>query len=213
MINEQLEKYIEQKIAPRNDLLQEMEAFAHQENVPIMELIGIEALLQILRIQRPKSILEVGAAIGYSALRMSYACPECKIITIERDEERASLAQQYITRAGKDKEIVLIKGDALEVSETVEHFGPFDAIFIDAAKGQYQRFFEIYSQFLSEGGIIITDNILFKGLVALEEKIEVKRTKQLVKKISAFNDWLMNNESYDTAILPVGDGIAISKKR
>jgi predicted O-methyltransferase YrrM len=212
MINEELQKYIENKIAPRNELLQEMEAFAEEQNVPIMELIGIETLLQILRIHRPKAILEVGAAIGYSALRMSYACHECTIITIERDEERAKLAEQYIQRAGKDKEIILIKGDALEVSDTVKNFGPYDAIFIDAAKGQYQRFFEIYSSFLSDDGIIITDNILFKGLVA-QEQIEVKRTKQLVKKIDAFNDWLMNNESYDTAILPVGDGIAISKKR
>lgn len=212
MINQELQKYIENKIASRNELLQEMEAFAHQENVPIMELIGIEALLQILRIQRPKALLEVGAAIGYSALRMSYACPDCTIITIERDEERAKLAEQFIERAGKSKDIILIKGDALEVSETVKGFGPFDVIFIDAAKGQYQRFFEIYSNFLNDNGIIITDNILFKGLVA-SEQIEMKRTRQLVKKIDAFNDWLMNNENYDTAILPVGDGIAISKKR
>jgi predicted O-methyltransferase YrrM len=212
LINEELQAYIEKKIQPRNELLQEMEEFALVENVPIMELIGIEALLQLLRIHNPSLILEVGAAIGYSALRMSFVLPEAKIITIERDEDRAKKAETYINRAGKSSDVILIKGDALEVEEIISAYGPFDAIFIDAAKGQYQRFFEIYSQYLNENGIIITDNILFRGLVC-DDQIENKRIRSLVKKIDAFNDWLMNHPVYDTAILPVGDGIAISKKR
>jgi predicted O-methyltransferase YrrM len=212
LINEELQAYIEKKIQPRNELLQEMEEFALVENVPIMELIGIEALLQLLRIHNPSLILEVGAAIGYSALRMSFVLPEAKIITIERDEDRAKKAETYINRAGKSSDVILIKGDALEVEELISAYGPFDAIFIDAAKGQYQRFFEIYSQYLNENGIIITDNILFRGLVC-DDQIENKRIRSLVKKIDAFNDWLMNHPDYDTAILPVGDGIAISKKR
>ncbi|MFD2446157.1 O-methyltransferase [Bacillus sp. CGMCC 1.16607] len=212
MINEELQAYIEGKIHHRTELLQEIESFAHDEKVPIMELIGIEALLQILRIQNPKTILEVGAAIGYSALRMSLALPDAKIVTIERDEERAKMAENYIGRAGRTKEIILIKGDALEVEDIVKKYGPFDAIFIDAAKGQYQRFFEMYSRLLNENGIIITDNILFKGLVC-QENIENKRIRSLVRKIDGFNDWLMNLPNFDTAILPVGDGIAISKKR
>jgi predicted O-methyltransferase YrrM len=212
LINEELQAYIEKKIQPRNELLQEMEEYALVENVPIMELIGIEALLQLLRIHNPSLILEVGAAIGYSALRMSFVLPEAKIITIERDEDRAKKAETYINRAGKSSDVILIKGDALEVEELISAYGPFDAIFIDAAKGQYQRFFEIYSQYLNENGIIITDNILFRGLVC-DDQIENKRIRSLVKKIDAFNDWLMNHPDYDTAILPVGDGIAISKKR
>jgi predicted O-methyltransferase YrrM len=212
LIKEELQTYIEKKIRPRNELLHEMEEYALVENVPIMELIGVEALLQILRIHNPSVILEVGAAIGYSALRMSFALPKVKIITIERDEERAKKAEAYINRAGKSADVILIKGDALEVEEMIKSYGPFDAIFIDAAKGQYQRFFEIYTQYLNHNGIIITDNILFKGLVC-QEQIENKRIRSLVKKIDAFNNWLMNHPDYDTAILPVGDGIAISKKR
>jgi predicted O-methyltransferase YrrM len=212
LINEELQAYIEKKIQPRNELLQEMEEFALVEKIPIMELIGIEALLQLLRIHNPSLILEVGAAIGYSALRMSFVLPEAKIITIERDEDRAKKAETYINRAGKSSDVILIKGDALEVEELISAYGPFDAIFIDAAKGQYQRFFEIYSQYLNGNGIIITDNILFRGLVC-DDQIENKRIRSLVKKIDAFNDWLMNHPDYDTAILPVGDGIAISKKR
>lgn len=212
MINEELQTYIEKKIPTRATLLQEMEKFAAEQNVPIMELIGIEALLQILRIHRPQTILEVGTAIGYSALRMSLALPNTKIITIERDEERAQLAESYIERAGVKDKILLIKGDALEVEEEIKDFGPFDAIFIDAAKGQYQKFFEMYSKLLNDNGIILTDNILFKGLVC-HDHIENKRIRSLVKKIDQFNDWLMNHPDYDTAIFPVGDGIAISKKR
>lgn len=212
MIKEELQTYIENKIHPRNELLQEMEEYAQAENVPIMELIGIEALLQILRIHNPGVILEVGAAIGYSALRMSLALPKAKIITIERDDERANKAEIFINRAGKDSDIILIRGDALLVEDTIKTYGPFDAIFIDAAKGQYQRFFDLYSQYLNDKGIIITDNILFKGLVC-QNQIENKRIRSLVKKIDGYNDWLMNHPDYDTAILPVGDGIAISKKR
>lgn len=212
MITEELQTYIEKKIQPRNELLQEMEEFAKVDNVPIMELIGIEALLQLLRIHNPSVILEVGAAIGYSALRMSFALPKAKIITIERDENRAKRAEAFIKRAEKSSDVILVQGDALEVQEIIKAHGPFDAIFIDAAKGQYQRFFEIYTQYLNHNGIIITDNILFKGLVC-QEQIENKRIRSLVKKIDGFNDWLMNHPDYDTAILPVGDGIAISKKR
>ncbi|MHC0035816.1 O-methyltransferase [Pseudoneobacillus sp. C159] len=212
MIDEKLQTYIEKKIKPRNDLLAEMERYAKIEKVPIMELIGVETLLQILRIHKPKTILEVGTAIGYSALRMSYVLPDAKIITIERDVERADLAQSYITRAGKTADIIIVKGDALEVEEVIQSYAPFDAIFIDAAKGQYHRFFELYSKFLSEHGLVITDNILFKGLVS-EEQIENKRIRSLVKKIDGYNDWLMNHPNFETAILPVGDGIAISTKR
>jgi predicted O-methyltransferase YrrM len=212
LIDEKLQTYIESKILARNELLTEMERYAKRQNVPIMELIGIEALLQILRIHKPKTILEVGTAIGYSALRMSYALPEATIITIERDEERSSLAQEYIEQAGKSSEIVLIKGDALEVEEEIKFYAPFDAIFIDAAKGQYHRFFDLYSKYLSQNGIVITDNILFKGLVC-QDQIENKRIRSLVKKIDSYNDWLMKHPDFETAILPVGDGIAISTKR
>lgn len=190
----------------------EMEKFAGQNKVPIMELAGIEAMLQILRIQDSKKILEVGTAIGYSALRMAEALPNARIVTIERDIERIQLAEEFIGRSSLSDQIILIKGDALEVEEFVSGQAPYDAIFIDAAKGQYQRFFEMYSKYLNEDGIIITDNVLFKGLVA-ESEIESKRIRNLVKKINDFNHWLMNHPDYHSIILPVGDGVAISKKR
>lgn len=203
---------MEDLIPARPELLYRMEQYAKENGVPIMELAGIEAMLQLLRIQKPKKILEVGTAIGYSALRMAYTLPNSKIISIERDAERYQLAEQYVKEAGKDTQIVIIKKDALESESEVNIHAPFDVIFIDAAKGQYQRFFELYSSYLNDGGVIITDNVLFKGLVC-ESEIENKRIRTLVKKIKDFNYWLMNHPDYDTVILPVGDGVAISKKR
>lgn len=210
--NEKLHVYIEGITPARSEFFQKMEQFANENGVPIMELAGIEMLLQLLRIQQPKAILEVGTAIGYSALRMADALPNCKIVTIERDAERSQLAEQYRSEAGKDSQIHIIKGDALEVEAEVKEHGPFDAIFIDAAKGQYRRFFEIYSRYLSDKGVIITDNVLFKGLVC-ESEFANRNIRQLVRKIDQFNYWLMNHPDFHTAIVPVGDGVAISKKR
>jgi len=212
LLNEKLHNYLEDLLPDRNELFLEMESYAREQEVPIMELSGIETMLQLLRIQKPKKILEVGTAIGYSALRMAVALPDATIVTIERDEQRIKVAEQYIERSQKEKQILLITGDALNIVNEVGSEGPYDVIFIDAAKGQYQKFFEIYSPFLDKEGMIITDNVLFKGLV-YESEIENKRIRSLVKKIHSFNEWLMKHDHFHTVILPVGDGIAISKKR
>nr|WP_308314946.1 MULTISPECIES: O-methyltransferase [Bacillus] len=211
LLNEELQAYLDELIPERPELIMEIERYAALYHVPIMENSGMEVLLQLLRIHRPDSILEIGAAIGYSALRMSLALPSAKIVTVERDEERAAIALENFKKAGNSM-ITLVKGDALQVDVEVASHAPFDAIFIDAAKGQYRRFFELYSAFLKAGGLMITDNVLFKGLVSAEQ-IDHKRTRSLVNKIKDFNSWLVNHPDYDTVILPVGDGIAVSKKR
>ncbi|MBT2694144.1 O-methyltransferase [Bacillus sp. ISL-55] len=212
MLSQELQNYIDSLIHPRNGLLAEMEQYADKNGVPIMEPSGIETMLQLLRIQQPEAILEVGTAIGYSALRMAFALPQTKIVTLERDEERFKLAVDFIKRAEMQQRIIPISGDALELEDEVAGHGPFDAIFIDAAKGQYRRFFEMYSRYLKPGGMIITDNVLFKGLVYNQEA-DSRRLRSLVKKIDEFNRWLAANQEYDTVILPIGDGIAVSKKR
>lgn len=212
METEKLHSYIEELVQTRSDFFEEMEQYATTHQVPIMELSGMETILQILRIAQPKKILEVGTAIGYSALRMATVLPDTTIVTIERDSERYTVAEEFIKRANKDHQISIIKGDALEIEPLVETLGLFDAIFIDAAKGQYKKFFEMYSKYLGEQGLIITDNVLFKGLVC-EDTIESKRLRSLVSKIKDFNKWLMEHPEYDSVIIPVGDGVAISKKR
>ena len=212
MLSQELQNYLDELIQPRDGLLLEMEEYADQNGVPIMEPAGIETMLQILRIQQPETILEVGTAIGYSALRMASALPQTKVVTLERDEERFQLAAEYIKRSGMQERIIQISGDALELEEEVASHAPFNTIFIDAAKGQYKRFFEMYSRYLKPGGMIITDNVLFKGLVYNQEA-DSRRLRSLVKKIDEFNRWLAANQEYDTVILPIGDGVAVSKKR
>lgn len=212
MLDDKLQKYLGGLIPERDKLLLDMEKYAAENGVPIMELSGIESMLQVLRIQQPKTLLEIGTAIGYSALRMAYTLPESLIVTVERDEDRLSLAKEFIKKSGKAEQIQLIYGDALEAEGEVKRFASFDTIFIDAAKGQYKKFFEMYSPYLGNNGIIITDNVLFKGLV-FEEEIKSRNTRSLVRKINDFNHWLMENPSFDTVILPIGDGVAISRKR
>ncbi|KKK33112.1 SAM-dependent methyltransferase [Mesobacillus campisalis] len=208
-----LQEYIELLIPERTGLLAEMETYATEHGVPIMEPAGIEAMLQILRIKSPKAILEVGTAIGYSALRMAYALPDAKIVTIERDELRLDKAREYIKEAARESQIVTIFGDALETRDEAGKWAPYDVVFIDAAKGQYRRFFEMYAGLLRPGGVVITDNVLFKGLVAEQQEIDKKRIRNLVTKIDEYNRWLMSHPDYDTVILPVGDGVAVSVLR
>lgn len=211
MIDEDLLNYLDNQLPEVKPLYRQMEQYASEMNVPIMDRYSMETVLQILRIHRPKTILEIGSAIGYSALRMADATG-AKIVTIERDEERFAQAKQNITCDHKEDQIVLIKGDALEIVTQVRAYAPFDCIFIDAAKGQYQKFFELYTPFSNDHCLIITDNVLFKGYV-YRNAGENKRLQKLGNKIDRYNDWLVHHPRYQTIILPVGDGIAISVKK
>lgn len=212
LLSDKLTEYLETLIPAREQKIVEIEQYAKENNIPIMELVGIDTMLQILRIAKPKRILEIGTAIGYSAIRMAKTLPDAKIVTIERDQERYEKAIQYINETGTSSQIEVIFGDALEVEDMIKAKGVYDCIFIDAAKGQYRHFFDIYEKVLSNSGLIVTDNVLFKGLVA-EDQLENKRTRSLVSKIKMYNEWLMSHPGYQTTILPVGDGLAISKQR
>ncbi|MDG5470895.1 O-methyltransferase [Jeotgalibacillus sp. ET6] len=212
-MNKKVYEYIEKFYKDRPAFFTNMEEYADDHDVPIMELDGMETLLQWLRFQQPLKILEVGTAIGYSALRMADALPNVHIISIERDKERLDQANQFIKKFGKEQQITTLYGDALEIREDVASYGPFDAIFIDAAKSQYGRFFELYTPLLTQNGAVYTDNVLFKGLVAEAEPEVSRNVKQLLRKIDRYNHWLMDNKDFETVILPVGDGLAISKKR
>lgn len=211
-MKDEMKDYLEGLLPERNSFFQELEQFAKEHQVPIMEPTGIQVLLQMMKIQGPKRILEIGTAIGYSALRMADALPDANIVTIEMDEERIGQALANIDRASMKQRITILKGNALDLYDEVEALGPFDAIFIDAAKGQYIKFFEMYSELLSENGCIYSDNVLFKGLVAKAETTN-KRLAGIVKKLKAYNQGLMDNNKFDTVIIQAGDGLAISRKR
>ncbi|MFC7684593.1 O-methyltransferase [Ureibacillus sp. GCM10028918] len=204
--------YIESFIQPRNGLLLEMEKYAKEHHVPIMQLSAIDVLNQLLRIQNPSRILEIGTAIGYSALRMASTLPECTIVTVERDTERVNLAKQFIARSEAGNRITVIEGDALEVDvESIQ--STFDAVFIDAAKGQYMRFFEKYSPLVPSGGILYIDNMYMHGLSDLDIKEVPRRKRTMIRNLKTFADWIMAHPDYDSTFFPVGDGLLICLKR
>lgn len=206
------DQYIESFIQPRNELLLEMEDYAREHHVPIMQLAAIDVLNQLLRLQKPSSILEVGTAIGYSAIRMAMTLPTCQFVTIERDEERARIAKQYIERANLTNRITVIEGDALEV-EVESIRSTFDAVFIDAAKGQYMRFFEKYSPLVPSGGVLYIDNMYMHGLSDLDIKDVPRRKRTMIRNLKQFTDWIMQHPDYESTFLPVGDGLLICMKR
>ncbi|MER1999126.1 MAG: O-methyltransferase [Lysinibacillus sp.] len=204
--------YIESFIKPRNELLLEMEQYAAENHVPIMALPGIEALNQLLRIQNPKNILEIGTAIGYSAMRMAEALPNVKIVTVERDTARVEKARDFVGRSEVADRITIIEGDALDVE--VNHIEKqYDAVFIDAAKGQYQKFFEKYSPLVPSGGVLYIDNMYMHGLSDLDIKEVPRRKRTMIRNLHTFTEWIMNHPDYTCAFFPVGDGLLICLKR
>ena len=203
--------YVENFLLPREELLVEMEQYAQEHHVPIMQLSGIEALSQILRIQNPKSILEIGTAIGYSAIRMAKALPNTSIATIERDTNRVEVAKQFIAKSNVESQITVIEGDALEVE--IDRNSTFDAVFIDAAKGQYMKFFEKYSPLVPSGGVLYIDNMYMHGLSDLDIKEVPRRKRTMIRNLKQFSDWIMQHPDYTSAFFPIGDGLLICLKR
>lgn len=190
--------------------IREIKKYALDNKVPIMVDEGIDFLTTFIIKNQITNILEIGSAIGYSAIMMALANPNVKITTIERDHERYLEAVKNVKKIGLEDRITLVFNDALETS--VE--GKFDLIFIDAAKGQNIRFFEKFEPNLADHGAIITDNINFHGLVEKDvETIQSRNLRGLIRKIREYIDYLKNNPKYEVELLKIGDGIAIAKKK
>lgn len=208
----EIDEYVKQLLPQSYTWRKSIEKEAADNHVPIMDQVSMQFVSQIIRLIEPKHVLEIGTAIGYSALRILEAHPTTTITTIERDEGRYNRAKEIIAEQGKTDRIQLIHGDALDVLTSLQTTGHiFDVAFIDAAKGQYQSFFEKTDPMIRPGGTVISDNVLFRGLVASDEEVD-KRYRSLVKKLRIYNEWLMNHESYESSIIPIGDGIALSIK-
>lgn len=188
--------------------IEEIEKYAKENNIPIMQKDGIEFLIKYIKKNKIKTILEIGTAIGYSAIKMASANDNIKITTIERDEERYKEAIKNINDFNLNNRIKVILDDALYS----EIEGKYDLIFIDAAKAQSIKFFEKYKKNLVNNGIIITDNLNFHGLTKDPSKIKSKNLKALVKKINNYKDYLKNNKEFTSFFYDTGDGISISKK-
>lgn len=190
--------------------IREIKKYALDNKVPIMVDEGIDFLTTFIIKNQITSILEIGSAIGYSAIMMALANPNVKITTIERDHERYLEAVKNVKKIGLEDRITLVFNDALETS--VE--GKFDLIFIDAAKGQNIRFFEKFEPNLADHGAIITDNIDFHGLVEKDvETIQSRNLRGLIRKIREYIDYLKSNSKYEVEFLKIGDGIAVAKKK
>ena len=188
----------------------EMEKYAIDNNVPIIEKKSIAYIMNYIREHNVKNILEIGSAIGYSTILMASSKPDVYVTTIEKDETRYMECLKNVKAVHLDKKINVVYQDALEVNLSNEL--KFDLIFIDAAKGQYTKFFEKFKYFLTDNGTIITDNINFHGYVGHSDSLENGNLKNLVKKIEGYVDFLNNNDEFKTEFLNIGDGISISVK-
>ena len=185
-----------------------IEEYAKENYIPIMLKDGIEYLCNYIKENNIKNILEVGSAIGYSAIKMALVSDDITITTIEKDENRYNMAVNNIHKFNLDKRINIILGDAKEVDLTSK----YDLIFIDASKGNNIYFFEKFANNLADNGVIITDNLSFHGRVENASLITSKNQLGIVKKIKTFIDYLDNNQEFTTTYINVGDRIAISRK-
>jgi len=189
-------------------MIEELEEYAKENKVPIMMSDGIDYLCNYIKDNSIKKILEVGSAIGYSAIRMALVSDDVYITTIEKDEERYKIAVDNINKFNLNDRINIIFGDAMETVINSE----YDLIFIDASKGHNVDFFERYKNNLSDNGVIITDNLAFHGLVDDESKILTKNQRGIVRKIKSFVEFLNENKEFETVYVDVGDRISISKR-
>ncbi len=192
------------------ELLLEMENYAKEKNVPIIEKESIAFIMKFIKANNIKNILEIGSAIGYSAILMASSNQETKVTTIERDETRYMECLKNVKKAGLDKKINVVFQDALEVNLSDV---TYDLIFIDAAKGQYTKFFEKFKYFLEPNGVIITDNLKFHGYVGKSASIDSKNLRGLVEKIEKYIEFLKENEEFETKFYDLGDGLSISKRK
>ncbi len=203
--------YIRNTIQKSEGILQELEDFAKENHVPIVHP-EVAKLLQVLgMIKKPTRILELGTAIGYSSILLSEILePDGKIDTIERYELMVERAKHNIKKAKLEDVINIINGDALEVLKYLNK--QYDIVFLDAAKGQYPEFLPECLRLLSPGGLLISDNILYKGMIATDDLV-VRRKKTIVKRLRNYLDILCSSEDLETSIIPIGDGVALSYKK
>ena len=190
-------------------MLEKIEEYAKENKVPIMQKDGIEYLCNYIKEHNVKNILEIGSAIGYSAIKMALVNDDIKVTTIEKDMVRYNEAVKNIKDFNLDDRIKIILDDALNTKID----GKFNLIFIDASKGNNINFFKKYSENLEDYGIIITDNLFFHGLVLNESLVETKNQRGIVRKIKEFISFLDNNSEFVTEYISVGDGIAISRRK
>lgn len=190
--------------------LDEMTVYGIVHQVPILQAEGFHFLEQLLKDNHVQRFLEIGTAIGRSAILAASLSDTMEVVTVERDPEMIAQARKNIEDSGYAERITLVADDALHAEVPP---GPYDCIFIDAAKSQYTRFFERYSPLLSEDGLIVTDNMNFHGLVEHPERTHNRHTKGLIRRLKAYRTFLETHPEFETEILETGDGIALTRRK
>lgn len=205
-----IEDYI-RMLVKEDEHLTDIREYGEKNNVPIIHPEVKQLLKVLVQIKKPKAILEVGTAIGYSAMVMAGVMPEGgKIITIERNQEMIDQAKSNIERKGFSDIIEIREGEAEEI--LAEFDEEIDMVFLDGAKGRYQDFLEYILRNLKPEGIIVADNVLFKGMIASDDLV-VRRKKTIVKRMRSYLEHISEDERFETSIIPIGDGVAISYNR
>lgn len=217
---ERMEVFIEAMTPPGPVHLQDLELEALAAGVPIIRPQTQNLLRFFLTMKRPSRILEIGTAVGFSALFMQHYAPaECRIITIEKDRVRAQKARENFARYGRistedgQTGITLMEGDAIEVLGGIREDASFDLVFMDAAKGQYIRFLPDAVRLLGSGGLLITDNILQEGEILSSRFAVTRRNRTIHARMRTYIRALMEEERLETLLLPTGDGAAVSLKK
>lgn len=210
-VDERMLTYIRSLYTEPSEFLQELERQAHEDNVPVIRKEMQNLLAFLLEMKQPKRILEVGTAIGFSALLMNEYCPKADIITIEKYEKRIPIAKENFRIADKDKRITLLEGDALDIMKELEE--PFDFIFMDAAKGQYINFLPEVLRLLKKGGLLVSDNVLQDGEIVESRFVVTRRNRTIHSRMRDYLYEITHNEQLVTTVLPVADGVTLSVKR
>ena len=204
-----IKNYISDLTPETSTFMQTLEIFAYYNHVPIITKDTRRFLEVFLRIAKPEKILEVGTAIGYSAITFANILENAKITTIEIEEEMFDLAYKNIKKAGYEDRINLILDDARNILPYLET--SYDFVFMDAAKGQYTEYYEAAKKLVNKGGVLLSDNVLFKGMVANEELVP-RNKRAIVNDLNEFNKMLSEDKDFVTSFIPIGDGIALSFK-
>jgi predicted O-methyltransferase YrrM len=209
ILEEVVERYLHDLRPERSDLMREMEAHAERDSIPIVHWETGRLLAVLCRVLDPV-VLEVGTAIGYSTLHMAEQLRNGRVVTLERDAERAERARSYLERGGVAERVELIEGDALETLPALE--GEFDLLFVDASKGEYARYIELAMPKLSERALMVADNLLMSGEVALPEAAETRWNPDSLASARRLGAELLSSEEWLACVLPVGDGIGVAAR-
>lgn len=212
IIDERMAAFIDSLDRGNPPFLNEIEKYALETEVPIIRRSMQSLLKFLMTLLKPKNVLEVGTAIGFSALLMSEYGPEdCHITTIEKYEKRIPIARENFQKAGAQERITLMEGDAAEVLAGLDD--SFDLIFMDAAKGQYIRFLPDVIRLLAPGGILVSDNVLQDGDIIESRFAVTRRNRTIHARMREYLYELKHHPGLETVILPVGDGVTLSTRK